>query len=78
MNTVLSLASCCVVSVIVSRILSEENKINMEVLLNATLAGGVAIGSSADLCADPWATLLIGAISAVLSAVGFMKIGGFL
>ena len=47
----------------------------MEVMLNATLAGGVAIGSSADLAASPGVALLIGLLGGILSAVGFLCIG---
>ena len=47
-------------------------------MLNATLAGGVAIGSNADLVATPAVALLIGALGGILSAVGFIKIGPFL
>lgn len=43
----------------------------MEVMLNATLAGGVAIGSSADLVSSPWGAMLIGWGGGVLSAIGF-------
>jgi len=50
----------------------------MEVMLNATLAGGVAIGSAADIIVAPWAAMFIGLCGGVLSAVGFQKIGPFL
>jgi len=51
MNTVLALCACCVTAVVVSRFI--KGKIDMEVMLNATLAGGVAIGSSSDLVSPP-------------------------
>lgn len=50
----------------------------MEVMLNATLAGGVAIGSSADLAASPGVALGIGLLGGILSAVGFLTIGPYL
>ena len=43
----------------------------MEILLNATLAGGVAIGSASDIIVTPWGTMLIGWAGGVLSALGF-------
>jgi ammonium transporter Rh len=50
----------------------------MEVVLNATLSGGVAIGSSADLAPHPIIPLVVGLITGVISAVGFAKINGAL
>lgn len=50
----------------------------MELVLNATLAGGVAIGSSADIVTAPWAAIFIGYLGGVLSSLGFEKIGPFL
>jgi ammonia channel protein AmtB len=43
----------------------------MELMLNATLAGGVAIGSTCDLISKPWAAMLIGTVGGILSALGF-------
>lgn len=52
--------------------LIKNGKLNIEVLLNATLAGGVAIGSGCDLCQNPAAAMLVGGLAGALSAVGFM------
>ena len=38
---------------------------------NATLAGGVAVGSVADMVIQPWGALLIGFLSGALSVVGY-------
>lgn len=38
---------------------------------NATLAGGVAIGTMADMIIQPWAALLIGSIAGTLSVLGY-------
>ena len=38
---------------------------------NATLAGGVAIGSVADMVIGPWAAILIGFISGIISVLGY-------
>lgn len=46
-------------------------KLEMEIMLNATLAGGVAIGSASDIIVTPWGSMLIGWAGGVLSAVGF-------
>ena len=50
----------------------------MEIMINATLAGGVAIGAAADLITEPYAAMLVGFASGTLSSVGFQKIGPFL
>ena len=46
-------------------------KLEMEVMLNATLAGGVAIGSTADVMTEPWAAMIVGWAGGVISAIGF-------
>ena len=38
---------------------------------NATLAGGVAVGTSADMMIHPWGALLIGTVAGTLSALGY-------
>ena len=50
----------------------------MEIILNATLAGGVGIGSSADFIKHPAIAMAIGLIAGILSSLGFKKIGPFL
>jgi ammonium transporter Rh len=76
MNTVLAIGGSCIGAASVARVLF--GKLEMEIMLNATLAGGVAIGSSADICTEPWEAMLIGYVGGIISAVGFQKIGPFL
>ena len=38
---------------------------------NATLAGGVAVGSVANMVIQPWAAILIGFLSGAVSVVGY-------
>ena len=38
---------------------------------NSTLAGGVAIGTSADLMTQPFGALLVGTIAGVVSVLGY-------
>ena len=38
---------------------------------NATLAGGVAVGSVADMLIHPWGGLLIGVLAGALSVLGY-------
>ncbi len=59
-NTVLSLCSSCLSAFALSELLRPTNRFNMEDIQNATLAGGVAVGSSSDLVIGPYGGLLIG------------------
>jgi len=43
----------------------------MDDILNATLAGGVAVGSSCGLLYYPGAAILIGFIAGIISTYGF-------
>ena len=63
----------CVGAAALARIIF--GKMDMEIMLNATLAGGVAVGSSADLIVSPWGAILIGLMGGLLSAFGFAYIG---
>ncbi len=38
---------------------------------NATLAGGVAVGSVANMVIQPWSAILIGFLSGAVSVVGY-------
>ena len=55
-----------------------RKKFNMVDIQNATLAGGVAVGSSADLVIGPSFSLLIGMIAGIMSTVGYNKVQPFL
>jgi len=75
-NTVFGITGSVVSAAAIARIVFK--KLDMEIILNATLAGGVAIGSSCDLICEPWAALLVGVSGGILSAVGFARIGPWL
>ena len=75
-NTVMAISASCITACGMSRIL--VGKLDMEVALNATLAGGVMVGSSADLVVDPGVAIAIGALAGIISAVGFLKLSAAL
>lgn len=77
MNTLLSLSASVVVVFIFSALLN-NGKFKMEDILNATLAGGVIIGGSADISFKPYESLLIGFIGGLISVVGFNYITPYL
>lgn len=76
MNTVLSVGGGTIAAACVTRIML--GKLEMEVMLNATLAGGVVMGASCDLITEPWVAILVGVCGGTLSALGFQIIGPFL
>ena len=69
-NTVLSLSNSCIFAFIVSKVM--RRKFSMEDIQNATLAGGVAVGSSADLVIGPYAALIVGGLAGSISVVGYV------
>ena len=75
-NTVLSLTSSCMSAFAMSKFF--RKRFNMVDIQNATLAGGVAIGSSADLVIGPSFSLLIGMIAGIMSTTGYQKIQPYL
>lgn len=50
----------------------------MEIVLNASLAGGVAVGSSADIIVMPFGAMLTGFVAGVVSSLGFAYLSHFL
>lgn len=73
-NTVLSLSNSAVGAFLASRYFRPDHKLNMVDIQNATLAGGVAVGSSADLVIMPYAALTIGFVGGVVSVYGYVHI----
>jgi len=48
-----------------------RGKFSMEDIQNATLAGGVAVGSSSDLVTGPYAAIIVGCFAGAVSCLGF-------
>lgn len=77
-NTLLSITSSAYTAFLTSRLLRHGGKFNMVDVQNATLAGGVAMGTCANMLPRPWGAMFIGSIAGILSTVGFNKIQGLL
>lgn len=75
-NTVMAISSSCICSIGISRLFYQ--RLDMEVVLNATLAGGVAVGSASDLVVTAAMAMLIGGAAGIVSAFGFLKLSKFL
>ncbi|VVU95554.1 Ammonium Transporter Family [seawater metagenome] len=77
-NTVFALSASCIGAFLMSQLVNKDNKFNMEHILNATLAGGVAVGSSADLVIAPYGALITGFVAGVISVIGYEKLTPYL
>jgi len=71
LNTYYSLAACCVVTFVISPLVHKKQKLDMVHVQNATLAGGVAVGTCADLIIRPWGAILIGMVAGIVSTLGY-------
>lgn len=75
-NTYLSIACSVTASILVSKF-AHGGKLNMEIVLNASLAGGVAVGSAADIIVTPCGSMIAGFIVGSISASGFAYLSPF-
>lgn len=73
--TVLAILSSCIAAVGVSRLLF--GKIEIEMLMHGSLAGGVAIGACANIISKPWASMIIGLTAGIISSFGVQRINPF-
>uniref|UniRef100_A0A8C2DSB1 Ammonium transporter Rh type A n=1 Tax=Cyprinus carpio TaxID=7962 RepID=A0A8C2DSB1_CYPCA len=70
-NTYFSLAACTLAAYATSSLVEKKGKLDMVHIQNATLAGGVAVGTCADMDIQPFGAMLIGITAGVISTVGF-------
>lgn len=77
-NTVLALTASCFVAFMADVIFRKDHKFDMVSIQNATLAGGVAVGSSSDLVIQPWGALVVGAVAGLISVLGYVYISPML
>lgn len=61
----------------VSRMLL-DGKLEIEVILNATLAGGVIMGASCDIIEHVYISIIVGLLAGSVSAIAFIKITPYL
>nr|XP_041574273.1 ammonium transporter Rh type C isoform X1 [Taeniopygia guttata] len=77
-NTYCSLAACVLTTMAFSSMLQKKGKLDMVHIQNATLAGGVAVGTSAEMMLTPYGSLIVGSISGIVSTVGYVYFTPFL
>ncbi|XP_060907855.1 ammonium transporter Rh type A [Labrus mixtus] len=70
-NTYLSLATCVMSAYAISSLVEHKGKLDMVHIQNATLAGGVAVGTCADMAIGPFGAMLIGLVAGIISTLGF-------
>nr|QFG73883.1 MAG: ammonium transporter family protein [Megaviridae environmental sample] len=75
-NTVLALSASCVSAFLTSRYF--KGKFDMVHVANATLAGGVIVGSSSDMVIGSGTAIIIGMLGGFISVFGYQYIQGFL
>ncbi|XP_057607197.1 ammonium transporter Rh type A [Chionomys nivalis] len=70
-NTYLSLAACVIVAYALSSLVERRGRLDMVHIQNATLAGGVAVGTCADMEIPLFAAMAIGSIAGIISVLGY-------
>ncbi|XP_023068755.1 ammonium transporter Rh type A isoform X2 [Piliocolobus tephrosceles] len=70
-NTYFSLAACVVTAFAFSSLVEQRGKLNMVHIQNATLAGGVAVGTCADMAIHPFGSMTIGSIAGLVAVIGY-------
>jgi len=70
-NTILSLSASTIITFCLSNLFTHDGRFRPVDIQNATLAGGVAIGCSANLLTTPFGSILIGLIAGSVSCYGF-------
>ncbi|XP_021120473.1 ammonium transporter Rh type C isoform X2 [Heterocephalus glaber] len=77
-NTYCSLAASVLTSVALSSALHKKGKLDMVHIQNATLAGGVGVGTAAEMMLMPYGALIVGFFCGSISTLGFVFLTPFL
>nr|XP_004658241.1 ammonium transporter Rh type C [Jaculus jaculus] len=78
LNTYCSLAASVLTSVAVSSAVHKRGKLDMVHIQNATLAGGVGVGTAAEMMLMPYGALIVGFFCGLFSTLGFVYLTPFL
>ncbi|XP_031203710.1 ammonium transporter Rh type A [Mastomys coucha] len=70
-NTYMSLAACVITAYALSSLVERRGRLDMVHIQNATLAGGVAVGTCADMEIPLYAAMTIGSIAGIISVLGY-------
>ena len=78
LNTYIALCASCVATFAVSALNHSNGKVTMAHVQNATLAGGVAVGTCCNMMIHPVGAMAIGLGAGIISTLGFARLQGFL
>ncbi|XP_054627495.1 ammonium transporter Rh type C [Dunckerocampus dactyliophorus] len=77
-NTYIALASSVLTAVAISSLSQKRGKLDMVHIQNATLAGGVAMGTAAEFMIMPYGALIVGFLTGLISTFGYLYVTPFL
>uniref|UniRef100_A0A3Q4MIC0 Rh family, C glycoprotein, like 1 n=1 Tax=Neolamprologus brichardi TaxID=32507 RepID=A0A3Q4MIC0_NEOBR len=77
-NTYLSLASCVLTTFAISSMGQKKGKLDMVHVQNASLAAGVAMGTSAEFMITPYGSIIVGFCCGIISTFGYLYVTPFL
>ncbi|XP_066095248.1 ammonium transporter Rh type C [Saccopteryx bilineata] len=77
-NTYCSLAACVLTTVALSSALNKKGKLDMVHIQNATLAGGVAVGTAAEMMLMPYGSVIVGFFCGIICTLGYVYLTPFL
>lgn len=70
-NTYMSLAACVITAYALSSLVERRGRLDMVHIQNATLAGGVAVGTCADMEIPLYFAMTIGSTAGIISVLGY-------
>ena len=76
-NTYLAISTSVITAIIWSKI-TKGGLLNMEIILNASLAGGVAMGCNANIITMPFGAMLTGMGAGTVASLGYAYLQPFL
>ncbi|KAM8920701.1 ammonium transporter Rh type B [Pelodytes ibericus] len=71
LNTYYSLAACTLGTFAFSALLNGDGKLDMVHIQNAALAGGVAVGTAAEMMLTPFGAMIAGILAGTISTLGY-------
>jgi len=77
-NTYLALCASCMAAFAISALVNPQSKFCMEHIQNATLAGGVSVGATADMILTPLGAIIMGCLSGLVSTLGYRYVTPYL